>query len=80
MLLFITFRYNSWILKSKMFINIVIGPEKWQGICATGKKQSPIDIETEETIIVDSDALKFNRYDLAFQGTLTNTGHSGKEK
>nr|XP_012234178.1 PREDICTED: carbonic anhydrase 2-like isoform X2 [Linepithema humile] len=52
------------------------GPENWPGICTTGKKQSPIDIVTEDAIRVDLGALKFNRYDFAFHGILINNGHS----
>ncbi|KYM99035.1 Carbonic anhydrase 2, partial [Cyphomyrmex costatus] len=51
-------------------------PENWPGICATGKKQSPIDIVTEDAIRIDLGALKFNRYDFAFPSTMINTGHS----
>lgn len=52
------------------------GPNKWPGLCQTGKKQSPIDIVTEDAIRKDLGALKFIRYDFAFDGTLTNNGHS----
>ncbi|XP_018354214.1 PREDICTED: carbonic anhydrase 2-like isoform X1 [Trachymyrmex septentrionalis] len=52
------------------------GPENWPGICMTGKKQSPIDIVTEDAIRVDLGALKFHRYDFAFPSTMINTGHS----
>lgn len=61
------------------FITNSIGPQNWPGICTTGKKQSPIDIVTEDAIRIDLGALKFDRYDYAFIGTLTNTGHSGKQ-
>lgn len=60
------------------FVNDCIGPENWPGICKTGKKQSPINIVTEDAIRIDLGALKFNRYDFAFPSTLINTGHSGK--
>ncbi|XP_032666779.1 putative carbonic anhydrase 3 isoform X2 [Odontomachus brunneus] len=56
------------------------GPENWTGICKTGKKQSPIDIVTDEAIRSDLGALKFDRYDFAFPGTVTNTGHSVQVK
>ncbi|XP_011688665.1 PREDICTED: carbonic anhydrase-like isoform X2 [Wasmannia auropunctata] len=52
------------------------GPKNWPGICRTGKKQSPIDIVTEDAIRVDLGALKFHRYDFAFHGMIMNTGHS----
>ncbi|KAL6427637.1 hypothetical protein ACFW04_008836 [Cataglyphis niger] len=52
------------------------GPKSWPGMCRTGKKQSPIDIVTEDAIRIDLGALKFDRYDFAFSGTLTNNGHT----
>ncbi|XP_077262128.1 LOW QUALITY PROTEIN: carbonic anhydrase [Temnothorax americanus] len=52
------------------------GPENWPGICTTGKKQSPIDIVTDDAIRIDLGALKTYRYDFAFPSTLINTGHS----
>ncbi|XP_011162244.1 putative carbonic anhydrase 3 isoform X2 [Solenopsis invicta] len=52
------------------------GPENWPGICKTGKRQSPINIVTEDAIRRDLGALKFNRYDFAFPATLFNNGHS----
>lgn len=48
-------------------------------MCTTGKRQSPIDIVTEDAIRIDLGPLKFNRYDFAFFGTLINNGHSGKQ-
>ncbi|XP_070164806.1 carbonic anhydrase 2-like isoform X2 [Polyergus mexicanus] len=52
------------------------GPKSWPEMCTTGKKQSPIDIVTEDAIRIDLGALKFDRYDFAFSGTLTNNGHT----
>ncbi|CAL7948701.1 unnamed protein product [Xylocopa violacea] len=52
------------------------GPVRWPGLCMTGKKQSPINIATENTIKIDLGALKFKRYDFAFYGKVTNNGHS----
>ncbi|XP_014485861.1 PREDICTED: putative carbonic anhydrase 3 isoform X2 [Dinoponera quadriceps] len=52
------------------------GPDNWPGLCTAGKKQSPIDIVTEDTVRFDLGALKFDRYDFAFSGMVINTGHS----
>ncbi|XP_015434747.1 PREDICTED: putative carbonic anhydrase 3 [Dufourea novaeangliae] len=52
------------------------GPTHWPGLCAIGKKQSPVNIISEDTIKTDLGALKFIRYDFAFSGTVTNNGHS----
>lgn len=60
------------------FLNISTGPDNWPGMCTTGKKQSPIDIVTEDAVRFDLGALKFDRYDFAFSGMIINTGHSGK--
>lgn len=60
------------------FLNNFAGPSNWPGICATGKKQSPIDIVTENAVKSDFAAVKFNRYNLAYPATLENNGHSGK--
>ncbi|KAG7187578.1 hypothetical protein KM043_016647 [Ampulex compressa] len=52
------------------------GPSHWGGICTTGKRQSPIDIGSENAERTDLGSLKFVRYDFAFHGAITNTGHS----
>ncbi|XP_006619068.1 carbonic anhydrase 6-like isoform X2 [Apis dorsata] len=52
------------------------GPTYWPGLCVTGKKQSPINIVTEDTINTDIGELKFIRYDFAFECKITNNGHS----
>lgn len=54
------------------------GPDKWPGICTKGKKQSPINIETDDTVKTDLRPLKFVRYDYAFSGSVTNTGHTAQ--
>ncbi|XP_031849868.1 carbonic anhydrase 4 isoform X2 [Nomia melanderi] len=61
---------------SYIIFNIIVGPAQWQGLCATGKKQSPINIVPEKTEKADLGALKFVRYDYAFSGNITNNGHS----
>lgn len=52
------------------------GPKSWPGICTTGKKQSPINIVTDNVIRTDLGALKFDRYDFAFSSMLINNGHT----
>lgn len=52
------------------------GPTYWPGLCVTGKKQSPINIVTEDTFNTDIGELKFIRYDFAFECKITNNGHS----
>ena len=36
-------------MKASFLILVLSGPENWGGICASGKKQSPIDIMTNTT-------------------------------
>ncbi|CAG5075659.1 Similar to cah-3: Putative carbonic anhydrase 3 (Caenorhabditis elegans) [Cotesia congregata] len=52
------------------------GPNNWPGVCKNGKRQSPINIETDNTLKDDLGSLKFLHYDYAFTGILTNTGHN----
>jgi len=52
------------------------GPEYWPGVCQTGTKQSPINIISDDTVKTDLGPLKFVRYDFAYTGSLTNTGHT----
>ncbi|XP_053594142.1 putative carbonic anhydrase 3 [Microplitis demolitor] len=52
------------------------GPSKWPGLCKNGKRQSPINIETDNTLKDDLGSLKFLHYDYAYTGILTNTGHN----
>ncbi|KAK2586534.1 hypothetical protein KPH14_011426 [Odynerus spinipes] len=52
------------------------GPDKWPGLCQTGKKQSPINIISESAIKKDLGDLKFIRYDYAFLGKVINNGHT----
>ncbi|KAH0554908.1 putative carbonic anhydrase 3 isoform X1 [Cotesia glomerata] len=52
------------------------GPNNWPGLCKNGKRQSPINIETDNTLKDDLGSLKFLHYDYAFTGILTNTGHN----
>lgn len=52
------------------------GPEKWSGICQTGKEQSPIDVVTENAIKKDLGDLKFVEYECQCSGTVINNGHT----
>ena len=66
---------------SLTFFNL-IGPEYWTGLCATGERQSPIDLpseysegeETELPSIQFSDTYMSQNAD----GALSNNGHTGK--
>ena len=54
------------------------GPENWRGICKTGKRQSPIDIQTGSVIQATQKVpLVIGRFNsIPKQNFLVNNGHS----
>ncbi|KAK0089941.1 hypothetical protein PV326_004277, partial [Microctonus aethiopoides] len=64
---------TDWIIAN---LRILLGPGTWPDLCQSGKRQSPIDILTDHTLKVDLGSLKFIRYDYAYSGFVTNTGHN----
>ena len=56
------------------------GPDKWASIapendlCATGKNQSPVDIDTKKTANSETRGIKFD-YDMTLPESITNTGN-----
>jgi len=56
------------------------GQHKWDGVCKTGKRQSPINIRTKQTLLVNAskNPLEFNsKYSRAQSGFyVANNGHS----
>lgn len=80
-LYFFLFKSSTYFIKNSIesfSISLRLGPTYWPGLCVTGKKQSPINIVTEDTFNTDIGELKFIRYDFAFECKITNNGHSGK--
>lgn len=74
-----SFKFSTYFVRNNPFPFLLrLGPTYWPGLCVTGKKQSPINIVTEDTINTDIGELKFIRYDFAFECKITNNGHSGK--
>ena len=61
-----------------VFLVTRTGPAKWKGDCQTGKKQTPIDIISNDTIKKDFDAFTLKNYDQKpyVNFTATNNGHS----
>lgn len=49
--------------------------DNWPGYCKTGKKQSPINIESAEK--KSFLPFVFNNFDQTYHATLKNNGHSG---
>lgn len=66
------------IKASWYYVFLCLGPEHWPGLCTTGKRQSPINIATEDIVKTDLGPLKFIRYNTGFNGKITNNGHSGR--
>jgi len=55
------------------------GPEKWDDVCQSGKHQSPININTQDTQAKSLPPLELLNYDqLPHSSVLVNNGHSAK--
>lgn len=52
------------------------GPDKWPGLCQTGKYQSPIDIVLKNAVKKDLGDLKYIRYNASYSGKVINNGHT----
>ena len=67
------------MLSSSVYLLSIPGPAKWGGDCASGKKQSPIDIKSADTTL-DKSLGPFNlkNYDtkLNFNFSAKNNGHA----
>lgn len=62
-----------------IFQYYVTGKENWSGLCRYGKKQSPIDLNKQNSVIGYYPALRFRNFDkLLINSTVSNTGHSSK--
>ena len=68
----------------RIYINsflYVLGPDAWTGICASGERQSPIDLPSSydyDAEPVDSIQFSDAYFDHNAEGMLINNGHSGK--
>uniref|UniRef100_A0A0A9WRF7 carbonic anhydrase n=2 Tax=Lygus hesperus TaxID=30085 RepID=A0A0A9WRF7_LYGHE len=57
------------------------GTSNWDGVCASGNKQSPINFVPEETVAVYRRVLRFNgAQQIPHSTNITNSGHSIKIK
>lgn len=63
-------------LLSRIFL--VTGPSKWEGVCQTGEKQTPIDIKSADTTYKDLGRLTLTKYDEKpnVNFTASNNGHT----
>lgn len=55
------------------------GVENWGGQCTLGRRQSPIDLVEEASVVGHYPSLMFENYDQYIKNaTVRNTGHSRK--
>ncbi|KAJ9596926.1 hypothetical protein L9F63_012051 [Diploptera punctata] len=54
------------------------GPEDWPGMCQTGTRQSPIDLDPEITVPGTFEPLVLLHYDRKANASITNNGHTVK--
>ena len=54
------------------------GPSHWPGLCATGTKQSPIDISPDSVIPAIFNDLKFTNYEKEGEIEILNLGETRK--
>ncbi|VDM26386.1 unnamed protein product [Toxocara canis] len=52
------------------------GPTTWGGLCATGKRQSPINVNLAEVMMRDFPDLEFINYDVSGPIVAENNGHT----
>lgn len=54
------------------------GPNTWQGICMTGSRQSPINIDTNQVDVdITMPKINFVNYEQDAQLAFDNNGHTG---
>lgn len=57
----------------------IAGDEGWGGKCSLGRRQSPIDLAEDASIVGKYEPLKFDNYeDVLKNAKVRNTGHSCK--
>lgn len=55
----------------------ILGNEGWNGQCSSGRRQSPIDLAEDASVIGRYPNLYFKNYDKLFENArIINTGHS----
>lgn len=76
----ITQVYYIWIeFKLILYFFILTGEENWGGQCALGRRQSPIDLAEEASVVGVYPSLSFINYSEPIQNAkVKNTGHSSK--
>jgi carbonic anhydrase len=56
------------------------GPSDWPGMCQSGSRQSPIDLDPETTVPGRFMPLVLLNYDRKLKANVTNNGHTGKSE
>lgn len=65
--------------KCMLIFAIISGDEVWNGQCSSGRRQSPIDLAEDASVIGRYPNLYFKNYDKLFKNArIINTGHSRK--
>lgn len=65
--------------KCMLIFAIISGDELWNGQCSSGRRQSPIDLAEDASVIGRYPNLYFKNYDKLFKNArIINTGHSRK--
>lgn len=55
-------------------------PENWEGMCDSGRRQSPIDLNYKAAVKGIYPELMFHGYDeILLNASVVNTGHTGKK-
>lgn len=57
--------------------NCLLLIDKWAAKCLQGKKQSPINLQKDTAEYHIYSDLYFRNYDLKYDASVKNTGHSG---
>lgn len=78
--IFVTFiASNNFVLMIQFFLFCPLDNEDWGGMCAAGKRQSPVDLAHEAAIKGEYPGFIFQSYDAPMKSPIVvNNGHSSK--
>ncbi|XP_017072790.1 carbonic anhydrase 2 [Drosophila eugracilis] len=78
LLLPLAYQHTSNDVKEESHWNYETNGLNWGGICSSGKRQSPIPLNVQKSLIVPLPRIVFGNYDVKLRGPLTllNNGHT----